>query len=80
MARRILSATLNRDRNRSGVSAAAQSITSAVSGEESANDPTQLSVAYRNSSLSCDLDCTTLIRAGDRAPDSPGLGTLAGER
>lgn len=36
-------------------------------------DLSQLSVAYRDRSLSYDLDAATGIRAGDRAPDAPGL-------
>jgi flavin-dependent dehydrogenase len=80
IARRILAATLTRDRDKSGSAAAVQSITSAVSSKESANDPTQLSVAYRESSLSCDLDGATVIRAGERAPDAPSLTPITGQR
>jgi 2-polyprenyl-6-methoxyphenol hydroxylase-like FAD-dependent oxidoreductase len=80
IAQRILDVTLNRDRNDAGGAAAARSIEGAVSGEESANDPTQLSVNYGPSSLSCDFDRVTAIRAGDRAPDSPGLLPITGQR
>jgi 2-polyprenyl-6-methoxyphenol hydroxylase-like FAD-dependent oxidoreductase len=73
IARGILEATLNRDRGNSGGSAAAQSIKSAISGNQSANDPTQLSTSYRGSSLARDFDPVTPVRAGDRAPYAPGL-------
>ncbi|WP_245400322.1 FAD-dependent monooxygenase [Nocardia albiluteola] len=36
-------------------------------------DTTQLSITYRHGPLARDLDDTVGIRAGDRAPDAPGL-------
>jgi hypothetical protein len=78
MARQILAATLARHRDGSA-GAAAQSITNAVLNKDPANDPTQLSVAYRDSSLSRDLDPVTILRAGDRAPDAPGLMLTGGQ-
>ena len=42
---------------------------------------TQLGISYRGSALARDdRDETAPLRAGDRAPDATGLGTLAGER
>jgi 2-polyprenyl-6-methoxyphenol hydroxylase-like FAD-dependent oxidoreductase len=41
---------------------------------------TQLGITYRDSRLSRDLDDTTGIRAGDRAPDAPCVSTTSGER
>jgi hypothetical protein len=54
-----------------GASAAADSITDAVTNKTAANDPTQLKVEYRNSKLSCNLADLGSIQAGDRAPDAP---------
>ncbi|WP_165422783.1 FAD-dependent monooxygenase [Ktedonosporobacter rubrisoli] len=62
-----------------GASAAAESITNAILNKDSAVDPTQLSVSYGSSRLSRDLDDTTGIRAGDRAPDAPCLRAESGE-
>jgi 2-polyprenyl-6-methoxyphenol hydroxylase-like FAD-dependent oxidoreductase len=76
IARGILQATLNRDRGNSGGSAAAQSIQGAISGNQSANDPTQLSTNYRGCTLSRDFDEVTSVRAGDRAPYAPGLSEI----
>ena len=41
---------------------------------------TQLGITYRGSRLSCDLDDTTGIRAGDRAPDAPCIRAASGEK
>lgn len=44
-------------------------------------DTTQLSLNYRDSALvSDDRDDSAMLRAGDRAPDAPGLVTMKGER
>ena len=56
-----------------GAPAAAQSITHAILNKHATVDPTQLSVTYRESPLSRDLDSAIGIRAGDRAPDAPCL-------
>jgi len=53
-----------------------QAFATLVSGKETFADPSQLSLTYRGSSLALDLDDTTGIRAGDRAPDA--LCTRAG--
>src|SRR5215469_338105 len=47
-----------------------QAVNTLIAGKESLTDPSQLSITYRGSRLSCDLDDTTGIRAGDRAPDA----------
>jgi 2-polyprenyl-6-methoxyphenol hydroxylase-like FAD-dependent oxidoreductase len=47
-----------------------QAVTTLVSGKETFADPSQLSLTYRGSPLARDLDHTTGIRAGDRAPDA----------
>ena len=41
---------------------------------------TQLGITYRGSRLSCNLDDTTSIRAGDRAPDAPCVLAMSGEK
>jgi hypothetical protein len=56
-----------------------QGITNLLSGNETFADPTQLSLTYRGSELSCDLDDTSGIRAGDRAPDAPCTSAENGE-
>jgi 2-polyprenyl-6-methoxyphenol hydroxylase-like FAD-dependent oxidoreductase len=43
-------------------------------------DLSQLDITYRGGPLACDLDDTTGIRAGDRAPDSPFLFSSDGQR
>jgi hypothetical protein len=50
-----------------------QAITNVITSKDAFADTTQLSLHYRGSKLACDLDETTIIRAGDRAPDAPGL-------
>jgi hypothetical protein len=47
-----------------------QAVKTLLSGKETFADPSQLSITYRGSSLARDLDGTTSIRAGDRAPDA----------
>ncbi|HEU5376646.1 MAG TPA: FAD-dependent monooxygenase [Ktedonobacteraceae bacterium] len=66
--------------SKGGVPAAAQSITDAILNKERAVDPTQLSVTYRESPLSCDLDDAARIRAGDRAPDAPCIQAESGKQ
>jgi 2-polyprenyl-6-methoxyphenol hydroxylase-like FAD-dependent oxidoreductase len=79
IARRILDSTLARDQGNSGNAAAAKSLTNAVLNKDPANDPTQLTVAYRDSSLSHDFEPVTGLRAGDRALDAPGLMAVTGQ-
>lgn len=43
-------------------------------------DLSQLDITYRGGLLACDLDDTTGIRAGDRAPDSPFIFASPGQR
>ncbi|HEX6554695.1 MAG TPA: FAD-dependent monooxygenase [Ktedonobacteraceae bacterium] len=57
-----------------------QAITNLVSGRETFADPSQLSITYRGGPLACDLDDTTGIRAGDRAPDAPCVCSESGEQ
>lgn len=71
IAAQILDTTLKRDSIASGENAAAKSITGAIARQGTVNDPTQLSVAYRESSLSLNLDAAMSVSAGDRAPDTP---------
>ncbi len=47
-----------------------QSLKTLLAGKETFADVTQLSLTYRGSRLSRDLDNATSIRAGDRAPDA----------
>jgi 2-polyprenyl-6-methoxyphenol hydroxylase-like FAD-dependent oxidoreductase len=72
-AAQILDTTLKRDSAPSGENTAANSITRAITRQGSATDPTQLSVGYRGSSLSLNLQAVTSVAAGHRAPDAPVL-------
>src|SRR5258708_5910784 len=47
-----------------------QAVKTLLSGKETFADPSQLSITYRGRSLARDLDGTTSIPAGDRAPDA----------
>jgi hypothetical protein len=58
-------------RDADGKPVGAQAIANTMSGKDAFADITQLSLSYQNSPLSVDLDATTGIRAGDRAPDAP---------
>ncbi len=71
IAAQILDNTLKRDSAPSGENAAANTITRAITRQGSANDPTQLSVGYRGSSLSLNLEAAMAVSAGDRVPDAP---------
>ena len=57
-----------------------QAAANLLAGREVFADATQLSLTYRGSRLSRDLDNAPGIRAGDRAPDAPGLLTYSGEQ
>ncbi len=48
-----------------------KAVANLTSGRETFADPSQLSINYRGGPLASDLDDTTSIRAGDRAPDAP---------
>lgn len=63
-----------------GTSAGVQNMTNTFQGKDAFGDVTQLSVTYRGSKLACDLDTTTGIRAGDRAPDASCLNAQSGEQ
>lgn len=52
-------------------SASIQAVSNLLIGKDNITDATQLSITYRGGPLARDLDETTGIRAGDRAPDSP---------
>jgi 2-polyprenyl-6-methoxyphenol hydroxylase-like FAD-dependent oxidoreductase len=72
VAQGILASTSIRHRELGqSLSGQGQGITNLLSGKETFADPSQLSITYRGSELSCDLDERTGIRAGDRAPDAP---------
>jgi hypothetical protein len=47
-----------------------QAVGTLISGTETFADPSQMSITYRGSSLAHDVDDSTSIRAGDRAPDA----------
>jgi 2-polyprenyl-6-methoxyphenol hydroxylase-like FAD-dependent oxidoreductase len=57
-----------------------QAVATLIAGKESFADPSQLSITYRGGRLSCDLDDTTGIRAGDRAPDAACVRAQSGEQ
>ena len=56
-----------------------QSVNTLIAGKETFADPSQLSITYRGSRLSRDLDNATGIRAGDRAPDAACVHAQSGE-
>lgn len=74
-----------------GVATGVKTVTTALLNKESSAEQkpapvipnaailTQLGITYRGSRLSCDLDETTGIRAGDRAPDAPCVRATSGE-
>jgi 2-polyprenyl-6-methoxyphenol hydroxylase-like FAD-dependent oxidoreductase len=57
-----------------------QATSNSLLGKDAFADVTQLSVTYRGGPLACDLDDSTDIRAGDRAPDAPCISTQSGEQ
>ncbi len=80
VAQGILASTSIRHRELGqSLSGQGQGITNLLSGKETFADPTQLSLTYRGSPLAHDLDDTTEIRAGDRAPDAPCVRATSGE-
>ena len=56
-----------------------QAVNTLIAGKETFADPSQLSITYRGSRLSRDLDDTTGIRAGDRASDAACVRAQSGE-
>jgi hypothetical protein len=56
-----------------------QAVNTLIAGKETFADPSQLSITYRGGRLSCDLDDTTGIRAGDLAPDAVCVRAQSGE-
>ncbi len=57
-----------------------QALLDAIKGKDTFADTTQLSISYRGSPIAHDLNSTTGIRAGDRAPDSPYIVASSGKR
>jgi hypothetical protein len=57
-----------------------KTVTNLVAGKETFADVTQLSITYRGGPLARDLDDTTGIRAGDRAPDAHCVRAENGEQ
>ena len=57
-----------------------KTVTNLVAGKETFADVTQLSITYRGGPLARDLDETTGIRAGDRAPDARCVRAENGEQ
>jgi 2-polyprenyl-6-methoxyphenol hydroxylase-like FAD-dependent oxidoreductase len=57
-----------------------QSISDLLTSKDAIADATQLSITYRGGPLACDLDETTGIRAGDRAPDAPCIRAASSEK
>jgi 2-polyprenyl-6-methoxyphenol hydroxylase-like FAD-dependent oxidoreductase len=72
VAEHVLASTTARGRHWSGTDAArvSERIVGAFQGRDPFSDVSQLSIGYRGTSLACDLDEATGIRAGDRAPDA----------
>ena len=62
---------LHQDAASNDGSASIQAISNLLTSKDEITDATQLSISYRGGPLACNLDETTGIRAGDRAPDSP---------
>ncbi len=62
-----------------GKTTGVQALTDLVSGKDPFADTSQLSISYRDSSLSVNVDEYTGIRAGDRAPDAPCIRVCDGK-
>ncbi|GHO48646.1 hypothetical protein KSX_68090 [Ktedonospora formicarum] len=73
IARQLLESTSARSQAFMRPSSITQTVTNVTTSKDAFADTTQLSIHYRGSTLACDLDEATIIRAGDRAPDAPGL-------
>ena len=57
-----------------------QAVNTLIAGKETFADPSQLSITYRGGPLACNLDDSTGIRAGDRAPDAACVRIESGEQ
>jgi 2-polyprenyl-6-methoxyphenol hydroxylase-like FAD-dependent oxidoreductase len=82
IAEHVLASTTARGRHWSGTDTArvSERILGTFQGKDPFSDVSQLSVAYRGSSLARDLDEATGIRAGDRAPDAHCTDPATGDR
>jgi 2-polyprenyl-6-methoxyphenol hydroxylase-like FAD-dependent oxidoreductase len=84
IAQHVLTSTTARgqalmQRTEHGAARTAEDMVKTFQGKDPFGDTTQLSITYRGSELSCDLDVVTGIRAGDRAPDALCLDGTSGE-
>ncbi|MEP6987174.1 MAG: FAD-dependent monooxygenase, partial [Chloroflexota bacterium] len=84
VAKGVLDSTSNRHKafkqtDTGGKTTGVQALTNLVTGKDPFADVSQLSIAYRESSLSVNVDEGTGIRAGDRAPDAPCIRICDGK-
>ncbi|MBI1279426.1 MAG: 3-(3-hydroxyphenyl)propionate hydroxylase [Anaerolineaceae bacterium] len=84
VAKGVLDSTTNRHKamkqtDAGGKTTGVQALTNLVTGKDPFGDITQLSIAYRESSLSANVDGATGIRAGDRAPDAACIRVCDGK-
>ncbi|HET8846715.1 MAG TPA: FAD-dependent monooxygenase [Ktedonobacteraceae bacterium] len=80
VAQQVLDSTTARTQSwSSSSSTVVQSMADTVQGKDAFADVTQIGIHYRGGRLSRDLDGTTKIRAGDRAPDAPCVRGSDGE-
>ncbi|WP_167131782.1 FAD-dependent monooxygenase [Paramicrobacterium chengjingii] len=81
VAEHVLASTTARGKSWAGSDAARVSkrIVGAFEGRDPFSDVSQLSIAYRGSSLAPESEATIGIRAGDRAPDTHGVDPANGE-
>jgi hypothetical protein len=84
VAKGVLDSTSNRHKafkqtDAGGKTIGVQALSNLVTGKDPFADITQLSIAYRESSLSVNGDEATGIRAGDRAPDAPCIRSCDGK-
>lgn len=84
IAKGVLDSTSNRHKamkqtDAGGKTRGVQAYTNLVTGKDPFADITQLSIAYRESSLSVNVDEATGIRAGDRAPDAACIRVCDGK-
>jgi hypothetical protein len=82
VAEHVLASTTARGRHWSGSDTArvSERIVGAFQGQDPFSDVSQLSITYRGASLARDLDESTGIRAGDRAPDAHCTDPATGAR
>ncbi len=84
IAKGVLDSTSNRHKafkqaDADGKTTGVKALTNLVTGKDPFADVSQLSIAYRESSLSVNFDEATGIRAGDRAPDAPCIRVSDGK-